>query len=263
MFHPSVDTHTHTHIYLPLSVTPASLCCSCHSVFTLWTPNLLLDWRCSLGPSVPLHSRTHTNTHTRTCMHTHTHARTRSYKNRYHTQSHGHTGQLPATWFPARGRLLHLSLSNLSPLAQQQLAPISSPMGLGFIKETVMSTAACSRLTNSPHRWQVTVWSNGMWLSGQRNGLKCGLDKLLLLFLKDIEFVQIHTYHTKPTPLNHALRKTMVFGLKGLGIIKVTLFNFWFHKIIFFRSGSVKHHWTEIYSFVEQLAEKFIRYKQD
>ena len=25
------------------------------------------------------------------------------------------------------------------------------------------------------------------------------------------------------------------------------------------RSGSVKHHWVEIYSFVEQLAEKFIR----
>lgn len=38
------------------------------------------------------------------------------------------------------------------------------------------------------------------------------------------------------------------------------------HKVVFvvfFRSGSVKHHWIEIYSFVEQLAEKFIRYQQD
>lgn len=33
--------------------------------------------------------------------------------------------------------------------------------------------------------------------------------------------------------------------------------------VVFFRSGSVKHHWIEIYSFVEQLAEKFIRYQQD
>ncbi|GLD66507.1 anthrax toxin receptor 1-like isoform X1 [Lates japonicus] len=29
------------------------------------------------------------------------------------------------------------------------------------------------------------------------------------------------------------------------------------------KSGSVKNHWIEIYSLVEQLAEKFIRYKQD
>lgn len=29
--------------------------------------------------------------------------------------------------------------------------------------------------------------------------------------------------------------------------------------VVFFRSGSVKNHWIEIYSFVEQLAEKFIR----
>lgn len=29
--------------------------------------------------------------------------------------------------------------------------------------------------------------------------------------------------------------------------------------LLFFRSGSVKNHWIEIYSFVQQLAEKFIR----
>lgn len=38
----------------------------------------------------------------------------------------------------ARGRLLHLSLSNLNPLAQQQLAHISSPLGLGFITEAII-----------------------------------------------------------------------------------------------------------------------------
>lgn len=81
---------------------------------------------------------------------------------------------------PARGSLLHLSLSNLNPLAQQQLAPISSPLGLSFINDTVMYTAACRRLTSSSHRSQVTVQTNGMGLSGQRNVLEWGGDKLLV-----------------------------------------------------------------------------------
>lgn len=33
-----------------------------------------------------------------------------------------------------------------------------------------------------------------------------------------------------------------------------------FFFFLFSRSGSVKHHWLEIYTFVQQLAEKFIRY---
>lgn len=49
----------------------------------------------------------------------------------------------------ARGRLLHLSLSNLNPLAQQQLAHINSPLGLVFIKDTIMHTTVCSTLTSS------------------------------------------------------------------------------------------------------------------
>lgn len=44
----------------------------------------------------------------------------------------------------AGGRLLHLSLSNLHPLAQQQLAHISSPLGLVFIKETIMCVPQCA-----------------------------------------------------------------------------------------------------------------------
>ncbi len=118
--------------------------------------------------------------------HTHTHTHARSYKHRYYTHTHTQTRtHRPAACYmvPARGRLLHLSLSNLNPLAQQQLAPISSPLGLGFIKGTVMDTAACSRLTSSSHHWQVTVRSNGMWLSGQRNVLRCGADKPLRLLL--------------------------------------------------------------------------------
>ena len=91
----------------------------------------------------PSQSHTHTHTHTDTHAHTNTdttHTRTRTHR--------------PAAccMVPARGRLLHLSLSNLSPLAQQQLAPISSPLGPAFIRETAMSSAACGRLTSTSHQ---------------------------------------------------------------------------------------------------------------
>lgn len=97
----------------------------------------------------PSHSLSHTHKH--------------RYRTHAQTKTHG-----PAAWYmvPARGRQLHLSLSNLDPLAQQQLAPISSPLGPGFIKETVMDTAAWSRAASSSHHWQVTVQTNGMWFSG-------------------------------------------------------------------------------------------------
>lgn len=42
-----------------------------------------------------------------------------------------------------------------------------------------------------------------------------------------------------------------------------SLKGFVFVGVFFSRSGSVKNHWTEIYSFVKQLAEKFLRWKQD
>lgn len=131
MLHPS---HTHSHFYPLLSVTSGSLCCSCRSLFTPCIPNLLLGWLHSVGPSVPPHSQTHTLA----LFHIHMHV--------HYTHTHR-----PAACFvvPARGRLLHLSLSNLNPLAQQQLAPISSPMGLDFIKDTVMYAAACSGLISS------------------------------------------------------------------------------------------------------------------
>lgn len=82
----------------------------------------------------PSHSLSHTHKH--------------RYRTHAQTKTHG-----PAAWYmvPARGRQLHLSLSNLDPLAQQQLAPISSPLGPGFIKETVMDTAAWSRAASSSH----------------------------------------------------------------------------------------------------------------
>lgn len=72
-----VTASTHTHIYPLLSVTSASLCCSCHSLFTLRTLNLLLDWLCSLGPSVPPHSHMHAHINTDT-IYTHTHRDTQA-----------------------------------------------------------------------------------------------------------------------------------------------------------------------------------------
>lgn len=166
---PTLTTYSLTHTHIPplLTVTSASLCCSRRSLFTLQTSNLLLDWLCSLGPSVPPHSHTHAQSH----------------KHKYYTHTCRQTHRPAACYMvPARGRLLHLSLSNLNPLAQQQLAPISSPLGLGFIKDTVMYTAACSGLSSSSHRSQVTVRTNGMWLTGQRNVLECGAQKLLTVF---------------------------------------------------------------------------------
>lgn len=77
----------------------------------------------------------------------HTHTNTDAYDT--HTDAQH---QLSVARVHARGRLLHLSLCNVSPLDQWQLAPISSPLGLSFIKGTVMYTAACSRLTSSSHR---------------------------------------------------------------------------------------------------------------
>lgn len=126
-------THTHSHLYPLLSVTSGSLCCSCRSLFTPCIPNLLFGLAALSGT---ICSPSQSNTHTCTLPHTHA---CPLYTHR------------PAACFvvPARGRLLHLSLSNLNPLAQQQLAPISSPMGLDFIKDTVMYAAACSGLISS------------------------------------------------------------------------------------------------------------------
>lgn len=131
MLHPS---HTHTLTLLP----PAE----CH----FWVPLLFMSqpfysvhpqpvvWLAALSGTIC--SPSQSNTHTCTLPHTHA---CPLYTHR------------PAACFvvPARGRLLHLSLSNLNPLAQQQLAPISSPMGLDFIKDTVMYVAACSGLISS------------------------------------------------------------------------------------------------------------------
>lgn len=122
-----------------------------------------------------------------------THTRTHNHINTDTTHTRTHR---PAACYmvPARGGLLHLSLSNLNPLAQQQLAPISGPLGLGFIKDTVMYTAACSRPISSSQCSQVTVQTNGMWLSGQRNVLECGADTLFRLFLKHIMAIKSSLY---------------------------------------------------------------------
>lgn len=157
--------HTHTLTLLP----PAE----CH----FWVPLLFMSqpfysvhpqpvvWLAALSGTIC--SPSQSNTHTCTLPHTHA---CPLYTHR------------PAACFvvPARGRLLHLSLSNLNPLAQQQLAPISSPMGLDFIKDTVMYAAACSRLISST---QPTGYSpkQGNVIKWPEDGLLCVRNKLLFL----------------------------------------------------------------------------------
>lgn len=95
----------------------------------LWAPDLLSSWPCAVGPSVPPHSQ-------------------------HISHMHG-----PAACYSvaARGRLLHLSVYNLHPLAQQQLASINSPMGLGFIKDCHVSssTEQLQQLTSDRLQWNV------------------------------------------------------------------------------------------------------------
>lgn len=157
--------HTHTLTLLP----PAE----CH----FWVPLLFMSqpfysvhpqpvvWLAALSGTIC--SPSQSNTHTCTLPHTHA---CPLYTHR------------PAACFvvPARGRLLHLSLSNLNPLAQQQLAPISSPMGLDFIKDTVMYAAACSGLISST---QPTGYSpkQGNVIKWPEDALLCVRNKLLFL----------------------------------------------------------------------------------
>lgn len=177
--------HTHTLTLLP----PAE----CH----FWVPLLFMSqpfysvhpqpvvWLAALSGTIC--SPSQSNTHTCTLPHTHA---CPLYTHR------------PAACFvvPARGRLLHLSLSNLNPLAQQQLAPISSPMGLDFIKDTVMYAAACSGLISST---QPTGYSpkQGNVIKWPEDALLCVRNKLLFLkkIIKPLVFVGT-------LPLNHCMK---------------------------------------------------------
>lgn len=114
-----------------------------HSVFhatafyLLWSPDLLSIWSCAVGPSVPPHRR-------------------------HISHMHG-----PAACYSvaARGGLLHLSVYNLHPLAQQQLASINGPMGLGFIKDCHVSssTEQLQQLTSDRLQWKVMECDLSIW----------------------------------------------------------------------------------------------------
>uniref|UniRef100_A0A665UW91 Anthrax toxin receptor 1 n=1 Tax=Echeneis naucrates TaxID=173247 RepID=A0A665UW91_ECHNA len=56
----------------------------------------------------------------------------------------------------------------------------------------------------------------------------------------------------------HFLLQFPVLAAKSMRSVSIRSCDTRFFFLFFFRSGSVKHHWIEIYSFVKQLVEKFI-----
>lgn len=65
--------------------------------------------------------------------------------------------------------------------------------------------------------------------------------------------------HPSCVPIRHKFCVQKIFG--GWGTFSLQMNYGWANWLSFiFRSGSVKHHWIEIFSFVESLAEKFIRW---